>query len=333
MSEAAAPLTIATGCEGWAFRMENRLEDVCLPGGIYSAFGLDVRSEMPLPELLIGEREATVAVVVRRGEVPEELPGAGDRRGYFQVAGECILIRVAGVARYLVKAGREVTIAAEADAADEDVRAFLLTVVFGAVLHQRDELVLHGSAVGIDGHAAAFVGPSGAGKSTLAAAFRNRGYPVLSDDLCLVRPAAAGAMMLQPSFPHMKLWLDSLDQLKVPAAGLRRILRKGEKRAMPLSHGFAATALPLKKIYVLRRSHENRLSITPVERIGAVRALKNHTYRFGLLESLGKQRQHFAQVVALAERVPLAIVARPLGEFRLEELLSAIETDIRLDPP
>ncbi|MCP4397035.1 MAG: hypothetical protein GY801_07015 [bacterium] len=56
----------------------------------------------------------------------------------------------------------------------------------GALLHQRELLPLHGSAIKVNDGVCVFVGLSGNGKSTVAAAFRQRGYQVLADDVCVV---------------------------------------------------------------------------------------------------------------------------------------------------
>ena len=56
----------------------------------------------------------------------------------------------------------------------------------GIILMQRKILPLHGSAVAIDGKAYAFIGESGAGKSTLAAAFMNKGYELMTDDIVAI---------------------------------------------------------------------------------------------------------------------------------------------------
>ena len=65
--------------------------------------------------------------------------------------------------------------------------------------------------------AAVLAGPPGAGKSTLAAAFARFGYAVLSDDVAVLEQLE-GALHVQPAYPQLRLWPDSVALL----FGLRR---------------------------------------------------------------------------------------------------------------
>jgi hypothetical protein len=291
---------------------------------------LTFASAFPLPELLPAENDAAVPdVVIVAGAVPDELPGVLRRGVRFQAATQALRLQVDGVASYLIEQGKRITVARAPDVEDDDVRVFLLGSAFGALLHQRGDLVLHGSAIEWQGEAVAFLGRSGVGKSTLATAFRRRGYAVLTDDVCVVRPDARGRMCAYPGFPQAKLWLDSLQQLEFASEGLRRIRGKLEKRAVPLADQFRDQPLPLKKLYALGTHNKDELKIAAVSGPAKFSVLKNHTFRFGFLAAIEAKATHFQHALKLAQQAPLSSVVRGDDLARLNELVDAIAADLR----
>lgn len=294
----------------------------------YTAFGLTIRSCLPLPELLPTPDAASPDVEIVYGDVPAELPGVVKRGVRFQAAPDALRLQVDGIATYLIAGGRRITIARENGADDDDVRVFLLASAMGALLHQRDDLVLHGSAIEWNGEAVVFIGRSGAGKSTLAAAFRSRGHAVLTDDLCVVRPDATGRMIAFPGFPQTKLWLDSLRQLEISPEGLRRIRLKLEKRAVPLGNSFGARPRPVRKIYLLAPYNRGELVLTPVRGPQKFGVIRDQTYRFGFLSDIDSKAGHFQRGLRLAQQVPLDAVRRPNDVFLLAKLVETIEADL-----
>src|SRR5687768_4578943 len=144
----------------------------------YSLFGLNAVSEIALPELWPGDPQASPDVVVRFGPVPcEDEP----KHGLVVLSeGEALLV-VPGVGRYLMRAGREMIVEADAGSSERNLRLYLLGSAFAALLHQRGLLPLHANAIIVDGRVIAFMGHPGAGKSTMAAWFHDRGFGILSD--------------------------------------------------------------------------------------------------------------------------------------------------------
>lgn len=69
-------------------------------------------------------------------------------------------------------------------------RLFLCAV--GHLLGFQDRLLVHGGAVVVDGRTVLVLGESGRGKSTVALAALEQGWPVLSDDLVILRRAEDG---------------------------------------------------------------------------------------------------------------------------------------------
>lgn len=296
----------------------------------YRVFGLRIRSCLPLPELIRDDSEGDPDAEVVYGSLPADLPNASLVRARFQAAAGALLLRIEGVARYLVTDGRRIVVERDAHADEEDVRLFLLGSALGALLHQRHDLVLHGSAIQVDGWCAAFLGASGAGKSTLALAFRERGYRILTDDLSVVRPGSHGWLEIQPGYPQAKLWLDSLASVNICGEDLRRIRRSMEKRALPLDASFVRSALPVGRIYVLRPGDSDDIRIEPVSGSRRFAVLRSHTYRFRYLEGSGSRAEHFQSALQLAQRARISWVRRPRQLFRLAELVDRLEADLRI---
>lgn len=241
---------------------------------LHALCGFKVVSDLPLPDLLPWPGDDRLPdVSIRLGKVPDRLDAPVFSGSLLQVSadGAC-RFEVPGVAAYLVESGRSVTVQAAMDPTAPDVRVFLLGTVLGILCAQRGLLPLHASCVAIDGRAVAFSGVSGAGKSTLAAAFRRRGFRILSDDVTVVDVEAAGGPLALPSFPRIKLWRDVMQKLALPADGLERSRADLEKFHLPLEDGFQAEPLPLAAIHHLG---EARLpGQAGIERLNALTALR-----------------------------------------------------------
>ena len=176
---------------------------------------------------------------------------------------------------------------------------------------------------------AVFLGKSGSGKSTVALAFRERGYPTLTDDISVVRAGRDGRLEVQPGYPQAKLWLDSLASFNIAGEDLRRIRRTMEKRALPLEASFVRSALPVDRIYILQPTHHGDVRIEPVDGAHRFGALKTHTYRFRYLEGSGSRAEHFRSAVQLAQQVPISNVRRPHDLGRIAELVDRLEAHLR----
>ncbi len=293
------------------------------------AYGLRIRSTLPLAELPPAADGLDADLEIVEGPVPTELPGATDRGVRYQAAPGQLLLIVDGIARFLISDGRRIVIESPPGADPEDIRLFLYGSAFAALLHQRGDLVLHGSAIATGDSCVAFLGVSGVGKSTTAMACQRRGYPVLTDDVCAVRPDATGRLLLHPGLPHAKLWLDSLKQFDLAPDGLRRIRQALEKRAVPLGETFATAPLPVRKLYILRATNQPDIQLTPVEGPQRLNSLKQQTYRFHFVDGLAAKPAHFRAALALAQQATVTRVTRPEGIFRLTELVDRLEADFR----
>ncbi|MDY7031661.1 MAG: hypothetical protein SVY10_07100 [Thermodesulfobacteriota bacterium] len=293
----------------------------------YTAFGLNIASAIPCPELPAGAE--TQDVVVRYGRVAHTLTGAGLRSGCYEVAPNRLLLAIEGVARYLVSSGKEILIDRAPDAPDDDVRLFLLGSAFGALLHQRGLLPLHGSAVEKDESAVVFLGHSRVGKSTLAAAFGKSGYRMISDDVAVVAMDGNNMPLILPSYPQFKLQVDAVRKLGEEPESLPMVDPLMEKHALPFQDGFCKRFLPLRRLYVLDVTNNRGFHLRPLKGAEKLSAIINNTYRINFLDGIDRKMLHFKQCVAVAKCAMMIQVTRPHEPFLLNELVELLEDDLQ----
>jgi len=295
----------------------------------YAAYGLVLSSEIELSDLGAPlAPETTPDVTVRLGPL-DAPPSDLDPLPYgLWRSGTSCGVDVPDVGRYEARDGREVVIDVLPGADPRAVRLFLLGTVMGAVMMQRDHLVLHGNAIRVGDACAVVVGHSGAGKSTLAAEFDRRGYDVLSDDVVPVDSEGRAV----PGYPRIKLWDDALARLGVETDGLERINDDHEKFQLPLRRA-ELTPLPLRWIYVLERHRGTELTTEPVHGARIFGLLHEHTYRNELVHGPEAAARHLQQCARLVSNARVTRVQRPAETMTVTATADTILADIQTDLP
>jgi hypothetical protein len=214
----------------------------------------------------------------------------------------------------------------------EDACTYLLGPVIGFVLRLRGVTCLHASAVAVGEHAIALVGFPGAGKSTTAAAFANCGFSVISDDVAALADDGE-SFLVQPGYPRVNLWTDSVRALFGSAEALPRITPTWNKRYMALgSHGlgFAAKPLPLGVIYLLGEREEALAAPIIEEMAGgdALAGLVANTYVNYLIDRDMRSRE-FDVLSRVATGIPIRRVRTPDDPSAVFDLCRAITADVR----
>ena len=293
----------------------------------YSCYQLLFDSEFALPELHAAppsSGDVEPDVTIRRGSLPVDGGACGEQRGPFLWMGQdAMWLRVPGVARYQVEAGKRIVVDADPGIDEDSVRLFMLGSAIGALLAQRGHMVLHGNALRVNGQALVCVGPSGAGKSTLAAALMQRGHEVLADDVVAIDLEGRAL----PGLPRIKLWKDAAEHLAVRTEGLARIRPAFEKFNLALDGAAATAPIPIRWLYVLGSHREDSVQIAPVRGIDSFKLLQENLYRARILRALSPLPEHLALCGRLASEVRIARVKRPEKGFALEALVDALLAD------
>lgn len=294
----------------------------------YHIFGLNITSIIPLPATPVLHSQPNIPpdVIIAYGEAPEALTTPRFKGVGFQANPGELLLCVDGVGRYYVQDGCHITILPEVCANEDDILVFLIGSAMGALLHQRNILVLHAGAVAVNGKSVIFSGPSGIGKSTLAAGFHKRGYPFLADDVCAIA-VIDGKPAVIPGFPRLKLWADVLKKINTDKDHLKSIpWTQGLEKYFLSVEPEHDKPVPLKSVFILETSNTNNMEIKTLKGAEKIDPLINNTYRLHFLEGLGGKKDHFKQCAAVAAKAAMYRTVRPNKGFLLNELMDMIET-------
>jgi hypothetical protein len=301
------------------------MSDPDRPNFFYFAFGLQICSEIELSHFMpVGVRRPDVHI--RLGKVPDSLEHPHARGVLYQSSPQEFLLNIDGIARYLISGGDEILIQPAAGADKRSVNLFLFGSALGALFHQRGLLPLHASGIVVEQGAVLFAGASGCGKSTIAAAFHQRGYPVLADDICPIQ--ITNPIRAMPGTPFLMLWKDALLEI-AHISGLTRVRPELEKYIFPLGTRFAGAGARLHTVYIIEATNADLSPPTPIKGIEKIDTLTRHTYRPRFVEHMRREDDYLRQVVAVAESTRLRQIDRPGGGFRLNELVDLIEADIK----
>jgi hypothetical protein len=290
-----------------------------------AAYGIRLESEVPLAGLPAarGDELGTVRVVMepaRRPGGPQSLPApevmveVDGRPLSFHVDGG-LAIHWGDLAFDLSFTESLIRVERRPEAPDPLVQEWLLQYTLPLLLQtQRRLRVLHGGAVQVGAHAAAFLAASGGGKSTLVEYFLQRGHALLTDDKLGVVPRP-----------------DRLDA--VPSTPF---CRRGERRAeWRLVPSFASGPVPLSTLYLLAPADGAASpEIRPVAAAEAAFELASRCelrlpprvrQRLGLTPF---ETERFHDGGALAARVRVCRLRVPRDLTRLPDVYDAVVADL-----
>ena len=313
-----------------------------------SIYGLGVVANSTIP----GVRASTIAsedIRISFGSLPAWLHEVSDTQNetsyiaeYKSACGEPVLrvFRVldgryfrfcyADETQFVIdNAGTEVWAAWREPLTLEDTATYLLGPVMGFVMLLRGVVCLHASAVAIGNEAIAFLGPAGAGKSTTAAAFAERGYNVLAEDVVTLDDRG-DRFLVRPGYPCIRLWPAAVKALYGSESHLPKLTPNWDKCYLDLSDNFQHEPLRLAAIYQLgERRHEPAAPyVQALDRADALMSLVANTYATKLMDKQMRARE-FELLTRLVNHVPLRRVTPHADPARLNDLCTRITADFK----
>jgi hypothetical protein len=304
-------------------------------------FGLYIRSNLPLPGLSAVDRPQEADAAILRVEVGALPPTGGTPQRVLFQTGEadgapslCVRDLGAGGALFVYGDGTQFVIDADGatvwgawpgDLTLEDAATYLLGPVMAFVLRRRGVISLHAGAVETRRGALAIAGAPEAGKSTLLAMLARHGFRVLGDDVAPVR-MRGGQLWVDPAYPRLRLWPDSVAHLFGASDALPRITPTWDKRYLELDRGeFHDGTLPLGAVLLLaeRSGDRDAPRIRPLGRREAFAAVLAHLHTVWMLPD-EPQEDAFRLASAIVRSVPVAGLVAHSDPARLPDACALV---------
>lgn len=228
-------------------------------------------------------------------------------------------MQVANVGEFYARDGCVIEFAPAPGTRTEAVELFLNGSVYGAILHQRGILPIHGSCFVYRKKGVMLCGDSGAGKSSLTASMCLSGKAeFLTDDVTPIVGKEDNLVVLAKS-GRMKLWEDSLSQLSQTKANLKRIRPEDNKFYVNIDSS-KHLSFPLHEILILSKSECKEPDVEIMSGTEAFSVLWNEIYRLYYLKGMpSKQAGYFQQLSDICNRCLVRKVHRP-SSISIEEM-------------
>ena len=295
----------------------------------YRIYGLRVQSQIPFSEAAPDTAgDAEVRIVF--GRVPDFLREAG-QKGYGTWTNGFVSawFRVRDGTQVYVEGGRQIIVELSKEPHLLAITSLILSAGMALICLQRGDPFFHGSALHTGKQAILLCGESGAGKSTVTLELLRRKLGFLADDTVRVHPGDAG-MLAEPSYPQQKLCRDMALRCGRPLEELIYIDEEREKYALRRQDCYGKRAMPLGKIFLLRKdaTQKGQVNTVRIRSITGQEALETlcsqlylaDTYRY----STGIPYALMTQLIQIAGQAGIYEVTRPGAGDTLYEVVTKI---------
>lgn len=293
----------------------------------YWGFGLNIASELEMPELVQLDFEKA-DIQIKLGKTPLAINTTPQfYRSIVSMSETEYLLKFPNQANYYVYDGKEIVIEKLEGSDDASVRLFLLSNAMAAILHQRNQILMHASSILTEEGVVLFCGESGAGKSTLVTALLQMNHKVFSDDVCVLKDIN-NQICVVPSYPMIKLWEDSFLKVGNWKANEHPKLRPElPKYAIYFHEVFNTNPKSIKSIVILEKSKTiDSPSLIKLTNYQSFLELQNHTYRPMQTSAMKRKDTKFKLISSLSQQTTVFKIIRPYNHINsIESILDLIK--------
>ena len=295
---------------------------------IYSAFEINILSKsLKLPELQLStKKNFSVEIIKKKIKNPDESVEFNFRYNNLLIRENKLILKVPGVGDFEISDGRKIYWHnAIENYLEHEIRSYLLGSVIGALLIQRENLVLHANALTNDKKTIVCIGDTGRGKSTLAYSLMKKGWKLLSDDLV----AVTNTFKVLPGIPRIKLWQDAINYYGIDKNNLTKVRSDMEKFQLSGDQILSAyNKSRVSSIYILEDHCNIKIKEEIIQEKEKFFELFKHIYRPIYVNGLNKKIHYFKKISELIKKVPIYKLSLPRSLSNMEKWINLNEMNL-----
>jgi len=290
----------------------------------YNIFGLHARSDLELMHLYPVKESSKIEVNFQSKKIRKPSPHKVEHpsTGIRKIKKDYFYLEIHDVGIFEVFGPKNGTTNVFYQMINPDKKITFFNWLFGsviaAVLHLNDKMIIHSSATVFQDKLHLFCGQSGIGKSTIAAKLFEKGYPIFSDDKTVISwNKKLGEFEAEPSLPIMRLWVNSIDNIKdqsILQKGLQLSQEEEKFQFLIKEKNQIKEKKTIAKIFVIRNvSSELILKCKKLQGNRKIQAIKNQIFRLNFLFKFEKSLMVQSFVQKLIQQCDVHVVRRPDG--------------------
>lgn len=291
----------------------------------YHVHGLSVQSNVSCHWLMQISKTTIPDITISRDKINLELDSL--KLWSALKIKDQILLKHKQIGKFLISNGNRITVDLLPNISDTLICKGILNYAIPCAIHQRILLPLHANAFVHKEKAILVLAKSGVGKSTLAAAMQNRGYDVLSDDLCVVKIKTNTQPLVFPGTPRIGLKMSAINFLNKDINCMKKI----KKNKYAIKTNFYTKPIEIKYVYIFEKNKKTEpilSDLSDLNFIKKVHLIQNHVYRKQIMYIANIEALNFKLCAKLAEKVIIKHISRPENRTTIDELANLLENDL-----
>lgn len=297
---------------------------------LYNVYGLNVESEIMIPELTILDPidKDNIDVKIIFDFMNEDINQKIDRNEIAGYNSDEVWFHIDNVGTYLIQNGDTVTIELCENPDLNILKVYILGSVLGIILLQRNTVAIHGGSIVINNKGCIFTGDKGAGKSTLTTALRQRGYDFVSDDVGAIE--LSDIPMINPGFGYQKLCEDAMIKLGYDSSKFTPFRSDMNiKYIVPALDNFVKEKVPFKVLFEIEQGDTQKVEVVEVTGNEKLQKIIKNVFRIEvLMYSGGVPADYFKKCLQIAKHIKFYKITRPKNQFTVNEQIDIIENII-----